>query len=111
MPIIINPGTEGRAGATEENARILVDRLVAITAPGATIERNASADMKGGFFGFIISKGDVCVEIEAPGDDPDVTDKSIPFESRRLYVDGSSWLFKYAVGITADRFNPEEDHA
>lgn len=38
-------------------------------------------------------------EVEMPGCDPAVTRESRPWYSPRLYVDGQSWLWKYALSV------------
>lgn len=108
MPIIINPGTEGRSDATLENAERIVDAIAKdLGLPRDAITRNVAAD-DGGRFGFQFTRPDcgIC-EIEVPGDPPEEFLASIPFTSRRMYVDGSSWLYKYGIGIMAEALGVE----
>lgn len=106
---IINPGTEARAGHTLANAVKVANCLCRdVSVPRSAIKRNASADRKGGFYGFVLKHQDRTIEIDIPGDDPKTTLKGRPFESRRLYVDGSSWLYGYAVSIIASKLEGDE---
>lgn len=107
--LIINPGTEDRAGATGTNAKEIVERLIKRSGLAATSARNESNDFGGGFFGYTVTFEGKSVDVVAPGDDPDETVLSKPFKSRRLYVDGSSWLFKYAVSALLAIFEKGEN--
>jgi hypothetical protein len=96
--IIINPGTEGSNTATLGNAEKIVDQIcVDLGIERNSIRRNPGAD-KDGRFGYVHDK----FEIDVPGDDPEVFLSSTPWVSRRMYVDGSSWLYKYGLGIMED---------
>ncbi|MCF7982270.1 MAG: hypothetical protein K9K86_09820, partial [Pseudomonadales bacterium] len=65
-----------------------------------TYERNPSAD-NGGRYGFILKKDgrEKLIDIDMPGCDPDLVQRSEPWVSPRLYVDGSSWLWQFAIGF------------
>ena len=99
--LIINPGTEGRAGATEANARMIADGICKdLGLPPETAVRAPERDVPDqGWFGFNL-RG---VDLDIPGDDPAEFFRSEPFRSRRMYVDGSSWLYKYAIGMIVER--------
>ncbi len=102
--IIINPGTEADPNATEANAVKVADYLVedfATNGHTITYQRQSSAD-NDGWFRFIFSAGEKSTEVDIPGDDPDTVAKGMPFESRRLYVDGSSWLYGFAFSRMSD---------
>lgn len=100
---IINPGTEARAGHTLANAAKVVAQLcLDVSVPRKAITRNPSGDMDGGFYGFVLKYKRRSIEIQIPGDAPETVIKGVPFESRRLYVDGSSWLYGYAVDVIAE---------
>ena len=104
--IIINPGTEGRAGATVDNAMKVVDQICAdLKLERASIVRHdARDDSKDGFFAFLVRVGGKPpIEFDVPGDDPAEVCAGKPFVSRRLYVDGSSWLYGYALDMIEDR--------
>lgn len=100
MTLVINPGTHADPSATVENAIEVATRLTEDVG-AATPDRDASADYDG-WFRFIYRNGDKTVEVDIPGDDPDVVCEGRPFKSRRLYVDGSSWLYGFAVSRLAD---------
>jgi hypothetical protein len=110
MIIIINPGTEAKSGATEANAMIICDRICDdLEIDRATVFRQSAADdVAGGWFGFSFAKpnGDR-FEVDIPGDDPDQVCEGRPFKSRRLYVDGSSWLYGYALNRIEERTKGE----
>jgi hypothetical protein len=44
-----------------------------------------------------------------PGDDPDEFWRGQPFLSRRMYVDGSSWLIQYALNRIEERIHGDEN--
>jgi hypothetical protein len=56
-----------------------------------------------GRFGFTVEAKGRSVHIEIPGDDPDITCEGRPFRARRLYVDGSSWLYGFALSAIYSR--------
>lgn len=99
MVVIINPGTEGRGSATLENAQVIVDRICdELTIPKSSVSRLPAQDRpEKGYWAFQVSSLPP-FSIDVPGDDPDNFFLSKPFESRRMYVDGSSWLWRYAIG-------------
>lgn len=101
--IIINPGTEGRSEATLANAIKIAARIAEIL--GEPVTRDDAFDSPaGGFFGFTIRKrAGGLIELQLPGDHLEEFFRSQPFVSRRCYVDGSSWLWKYAEGIIIDK--------
>lgn len=100
--VIINSGTKGRAGATVENATEVASRICKdLTIPMSSVERAPTADdASDGFFGFTFPGN---LEVVIPGDDPDEVCRGQPFVSRRLYVDGSSWLYGYALDAIRGR--------
>ncbi len=109
--LIINPGTEGRDGATVENATAVVGQICAdLSIPPEQIQRQPEKDDEAdGFFSFVFDNGNGCrFDIEVPGDDPAQVTASKPFVSRRLYVDGSSWLYGYALNAIERCISGEE---
>ena len=108
--IAINPGSGDVANATEESALANIRQFVAdLKREGVTIERNASED-RGGRFGFTLSGGDKVHEVRMPGLPLDrvrymrETGQNI-WHFPRLYVDGSSWVWFFALNVT---FQEEE---
>lgn len=123
MSVIINPGSGPVAGATRENAEANVRQLlVDADAPNAEINfvkvgTIYGTDKPDGRFEFDLSMdGHVC-NVEMPGlslervrylGQPDQNIWDFP----RLYVDGSSWVWTYAIGFVDDALHgatEEED--
>lgn len=104
MTVIINPGTEASREATEANAGMVAERICADT--GSTASRHPEGD-RDGWFGFRFARDGRTAEVDIPGDDPDVVCEGRPWVSRRLYVEGSSWLYGYALSAIERQFNPE----
>ena len=103
--MITNPGTEASADATLSNAQEVASRILADIGADS-VEYLADRD-RDGWFGFTFKAGDKSVEVDIPGDDPDTVCEGRPWVSRRLYVDGSSWLYCFAVSIAAERLGLE----
>lgn len=122
MSIVINPGTGPVPNSSEENARanLLVFCEDVANQHNTTAEWNPddqilTDDGEGRWSTVILVNGQV-VEIDMPGlpldqvrftgaDDQDIWD--FP----RLYVEGSSWVWKYAVSVCdpANFFDGEDD--
>ncbi len=101
--LIINPGTHADNTATEANAIKIADGIVAALTSEATpvtYERQPEHD-RDGWFDFLFRSGSHSVPVSIPGDDPATVEEGMPFKSRRLYVDGSSWLYGFAIGFIA----------
>lgn len=103
--VIINPGTHADDSATLANAEIIAKRTVELW-PGVTFERMEGADF-GGWFAFTFKANGLTTKVDIPGDDPDTVCAGTPWVSRRLYVNGSSWLYGFAVGFIQDYLNLE----
>lgn len=106
MAIFINPGTEAKDGHKADNAVIVAKELAKIFRkdyPNLKLKRDTSRDDNDGWYGFTLVNGGTTIEVDIPGDDPEEVMKGEPWVSRRLYVDGSSWLWGYAIGIVSDR--------
>lgn len=97
---IINPGTENQKDTTEENA-IKIAKIFAqeLDIPNLKLRRYKKRDDNRGWYGFNLILGDIKVELDIPGVEPDVFLKSKPFESPRCYINGSSWLYNFALDI------------
>lgn len=108
---MINPGTEPVEDATIENAEICIKQLIEDTNQKDFVTYESIPDQHGeGRFAFRLksSKHDFTINIDMPGCEPERTMASKPFYSPRLYVDGSSWLWGYALGF-ADFDRDAED--
>lgn len=107
MTIIMNPGTHADHSATLENADEIAARILEDIEEAESIEYTPGSDHDG-WFRFYVSAGDKSVQVDIPGDEPDVVCESMPFKSRRLYVDGSSWLYGFALSAIARRLGLED---
>jgi len=106
--VAINPGSgpvsdTSEADATENIKHFITDNNV----DGVKFIRIPDNDYGEGRYAFLLWKENVCHEIQMPG---------IPLEKvrymgnedqniwnfPRLYVDGSSWVWCYAIGLTFD---------
>jgi hypothetical protein len=95
---VINPGADVLEGGVLDDAWTAVHALREASAPKATIERKPDADYRGRF-AFDLVLGRRRVEVLVPGVPMAVlTDDSAVFQPR-LYVDGSSWYWQFAIGI------------
>lgn len=116
MTISINPGTEDVDDATPEHAAANMAQLIADLAGNGVeglVEANATGDPDGGRYPFKVLFADGrTVEVDMPGlpldqvrylGEPEQDIWAFP----RLYVDGSSWLWKYALNM----FGPPETDA
>jgi hypothetical protein len=105
MIVHINPGSGPVSDATEAHAAINITAFLDDLAIEHDVLRPAirHGEMdEGGRFGWTIRVDDVWFEIEMPGipldqvrwiDGPEQNIWNFP----RLYVDGSSWVWKYAL--------------
>jgi hypothetical protein len=76
-------------------------RDLAFKDPTVTIERSAENDDGQGRYGFTLKRGKRECDVEMPGLDIRrvryVSQDQNPFNFPRLYVDGSSWLWEFAI--------------
>lgn len=119
MSIVINPGSGPVEGATEENATLNIEQFVADLKGGGirtivTWTREPRDDDGDGRYNFnLIADNRDVIEIEMPGlpiervrwVDPETQDI---WDFPRLYVDGSSWVWKYAL-VACKYYPPEDD--
>lgn len=115
MSIFINPGSGPVVGATEANAAFNAGVFTAdLLARGLSLrsaERVESLDDEGRFGWRLTFDDGRAVEIEMPG----IPLAQVRFlgepqniwDFPRLYVDGSSWVWKYALGAC----EPDEDES
>lgn len=117
--IIINPGTGPVEGATLDHAYENMRALLKDCGhPDAKFRRDPEADVEGGRFPFLVT----CppdedhpkaweVTVDMPGISlakvrwTDAKGQNI-WDFPRLYVDGSSWAWKFAVNAPRDRLEP-----
>lgn len=95
VEVIVNPVTGKLENHSEENAWVTA-RAFLREVHGHEAERNECIDSDDGWYGFNIDG----VEVKIPGIDPEIVQKSKPWVSPRLYVEGCScWLWEYALGL------------
>lgn len=124
MTIMINPGSGPVEGATVEHAKANMDAFAAdlrergLLATGLTRREDADDD---GRFGYLLTMGDARqLEIDMPGLPLDRvrymdTEGQDIWDFPRLYVDGSSWIWMFALGqcdppegyVAPDRSGPQ----
>lgn len=116
MSIIINPGSgpvdEADEGSARANMQTLADDL---REQGCEVgEVTLRQDEGDGRWSFDINVNGTAREVAMPGlpieqvrwvDDPDQNIWHFP----RLYVDGSSWVWLFALGVLAEPEDPDED--
>lgn len=110
--LIINPGTGPLEETSLKNAEAAFELFMGDLNTGEMRGyRNPGKDDQNGRYGFTIMLEDRRVDIQMPGIDPEVTRKSKPWESPRLYVDGSSWLWEFALGAAREILETEKEPA
>jgi hypothetical protein len=115
--VCINPGTGPVGGGDEKQAAANMPQLLTDSGiEGLRFERAADLDRDDGRFGFMVldKVGDVEAEVQMPGLPlAKVRYRSQPGESiwdfPRIYVNGSSWVWPYAVSILHAAFSEEDD--
>lgn len=107
MTFIINPGTGPVPEATLADAEANMRALVAdVGAPDAAVEHRPDGDYQGRF-AFALRYPTIEFEVDMPGLPLERVrfvggaDQNI-WDFPRLYVDGSSWVWRYGLGIIAD---------
>lgn len=115
MTLSINPGTGPVAGATAEHARANLDHfLTDLTNAGHTASYVATGDTPvDGRWMYVIRVDDRLWEIQMPGLPLDkvrymAEDGQSAWNYPRLYVEGSSWLWTFALDIIS-RYDQDEE--
>jgi hypothetical protein len=105
---IINPGAGPVEGATRENAEANMRQLLAdANAANGTFEL-VRADSNGRFK-FTAKLGEHECEVDMPGLPLNQVRSDDLLRIPRLYVNGSSWFWGYAVGFVGDALHGVED--
>jgi len=98
MGIYINPGTEKQTKHNEKNAIQTAKQIAKdLGLTDKNWKRDKSRDDKDGWYGFIFNGKGGKISVDIPGINSKRVCKSEPWYSPRLYVDGSSWLYGYAL--------------
>lgn len=100
--VAINPGTGDVANSELAHAVTNMDAFLAdVNLDGATFERLEKRDYGAGRYAFTVRYGEAKVEIQMPGI-PLQQVRYMGYEGQRisvfprLYVEGSSWVWRYA---------------
>jgi len=104
--VIINPGSGPVLNSSQENAienikHFILDNGV----ENVAWVRISEQDYGEGRYAFLLWKDNVCYEIQMPGIPLEKVrymgsgDQNI-WDFPRLYVDGSSWVWKFALGLS-----------
>jgi hypothetical protein len=102
MDVIINPGAGPVLDADTKHAENNMGAFVAdVGAEGATFERVPDGDGNGRF-AFALRYPTIEFEIDMPGLPLEQVRSDDLLRIPRLYVNGSSWFWGYAVGIVVD---------
>jgi hypothetical protein len=102
MNMILNPGTGPVDGARERQARRNIGALcrdLALRSPHIRIERRVHKDLDGRY-DYVLHRGIRSTTVSMPGlplERVKLGPDDNPWLFPRLYVDGSSWLWPYAV--------------
>lgn len=116
MPVFINPGSGPVADASEDNAKENIKKFVEDVALDGVQVRRTKADRKGdsdGRFTFTLLLGKNRSQIDMPGLPLEQVrftgegDQNI-WDFPRLYENGSSWVWKYAVTCARSSLLGEE---
>lgn len=112
--VIINPGTGPVLGTERTAWRLMGEFAADLVDMGLDIyqiEHQTQHDDGEGRFRFEVyaRKGRVerSFDIDMPG--VEAAAKGEPWVSPRLYVDGSSWLWGYALGIVESKFEDDTE--
>lgn len=102
--MIVNPGTEPVENTSEEQAEANIQQFIKDCDIGDDDRwrihyLRTKAPEEGGRYGFIIyNHCNVRAHlVDMPGCDLDLVRQAKPWVSPRLYVDGSSWLWNFAL--------------
>lgn len=106
LQLFINPGSGPVEGTTEEHAienikHFILDNGV----KDVNFVRIPERDYGDGRYAFLLWKDNVCYEIQMPGVSLEKV-RYVESEGQniwnfpRLYVDGSSWIWKFAIGLS-----------
>ena len=116
MRIVVNPGSGPVEGATEEHAQANIRHFLTDCDDGERADRwravrYADGDLEGeGRYSFLLWRNNRCHLVAMPGLPLDQVRYIGEGDQRigdfpRLYVDGSSWIWKFALG----RFGDDEE--
>ena len=104
MNLIMNPGTQPIRDPDFKSADKAAQYFLVDLGIKGMIFEKVSGEKNRGWFDYEFRKGTFKIIVSFPGSAPDITRKGEPWLSSRIYVDGSSWLWGYGLGIFIDRY-------
>jgi len=111
MSIIINPGTEPVLDTKEEDSEASIHEFMDQVREhvGYELQYERMREDNDGWYAWRLHCRELStrVDIDMPGLPPDQLQLG-PWKSPRLYVDGSSWLWKYALNMAVNKLLGEE---
>lgn len=111
--VCINPGTGPVENASPKIARKNMEVFAKeVGFDGIKIKRCKGRDEDDGRFGFSLKYEKEECYVDMPGlplEQVRWTKKLNPWHFPRLYVDGGSWLWEFAVGVARGHLTREED--
>lgn len=113
MQIVVNPGSGPVAGATEEHAQTNIVHFIADCGDGWRATRRQPEHDCDGRYSFVVWRGNRCHQVDMPGLPLDQV-RYMGGEGQhirdyaRLYVDGGSWIWEFALLRFGDDVPKEE---
>lgn len=108
--LFINPGTGPVEGADCASARVNIQAFIRdLGLDGVSCRRHARRDYGNGRFCFRLYKNGRRCEVQMPGlplEQVRFQGGLDPWQFPRLYVEGSSWLWTFAVSSARDDLDP-----
>lgn len=106
MRVVVNPGSGPVEGATEEHAQTNIRHFVADCGDGWRAVRCAQDDHDGRY-SFVVYRHNRCHQVDMPGLPLEQvrytgSEGQSAWDYPRLYVDGGSWLWKFALTMFED---------
>jgi hypothetical protein len=110
--VTINPGTEAQPKHSVDNAVKIAEYICKdLSIDLSHFIRNENGDNDRGWYGFTFSGKGGNVSVEIPGIDPEVVRRGEPWVSPRLYVDGSSWLYGFALNRIVEHISAQDPNS
>jgi hypothetical protein len=115
IQILINPGSGPVAGATEDDAKIAIQRFVEdLDLDGCKWEPTTRGASEGRYT-FLLTRHDLKCVVEMPGVPIDrvryLGDGQDIWQFPWLYVDGSSLAWCFGIEVARESLSPEHDEA
>lgn len=110
MVVLINPGTGPVEDATQEQAQANMQEFLAALGLGEDVQAELAGEEDEGRWPFTVSMGKRTCRVDMPGI-TGLSDERPLHAQTRLYVDGNSWYWGFAVSVTVNRLtlDPEDE--